>query len=78
MSYIVKHKNSKVQSTKNGTIWVIDGEGLNWTKEIAEKHVLNCEFAAHKIPFEVVEDMGNSGAVKKQGGTFGREGSTKE
>ncbi len=78
MFYIVKHKNPKVPDTKGGTVWLTDGEGLNWTKEAAEKHVLNCEFAAHKIPFEVVESMGNSGAIKKQGGTFGREGSTKE
>ena len=78
MSYIVKHKNPKVPDTNGGTVWLVDGEGLNWSKETAEKHALNCEFAAHKIPFEVVESVGGSGAAKKQGGTFGREGSTKE
>ena len=57
MSYIVKHKNPKVLGTKDGTVWVIDGEGLNWTKEAAEKHALNCEFAAHQIPFEVTNGV---------------------
>lgn len=75
MSYIVKHKNPKVPDTKNGTVWLIDGEGLNWTKDAAEKHALICEFAAHGIPFEITE---GGGGIRKQGGSFGREGSTKE
>ncbi len=74
MSYLVRHRNSKVSDTKGGTIWAIDGEGLNWTKEAAEKHVLKCEFTAHGILFEIIDDE----VMKKKNETFNREGSTKE
>ena len=74
MSYIVKHKNPKVPDTKDGTVWLTDGEGLNWTKEVAEKHALDCEFAAHGIPFEIT-DASRSGEARVM---VGRDRSTKD
>ena len=64
MSWLVRHKNVKVLVGSKDE-WAIDGHGANWTKEQAKYHVFLCEFEAHKIPYEIVEEKTDAVEPKK-------------